>query len=288
MALTDPSTALRPTGPTVSELRHRAEMPMLVVGIELTAIVVTGALVFILVGLPLDEWAFGVLIGLFAPVASFIYIRYLYWSKISNGVEVTDEQFPELYAVYRELALEMGFVAGTGRMSRIPQIYVINGNGTMNAYAAKCQLQRGYVVVYSDLVDLAYVHGDFGALRFIMGHELGHIRCGHVNLWRSGIQPILVLLRLSPTLSRAQEYTADRTASYYAPEDAMKMIALFSGKNLASRVDVDAYIRSVDRHKNGFWLRLSNFLSGHAVGFRRMKALSQVKTQGWNVQGKML
>ncbi|RAA69245.1 peptidase M48, partial [Burkholderia multivorans] len=196
--------------------------------------------------------------------------------------------FPALYAVYRELALEMGFGAGTGRMSGIPQIYVINGNGTMNAYAAKCQLQRGYVVVYSDLVDLAYVHGDFGALRFIMGHELGHIRCGHVNLWRSGIQPILVLLRLSPTLSRAQEYTADRTASYYAPEDAMKMIALFSGKNLASRVDVDAYIRSVDRHKNGFWLRLSNFLSGHAVGFRRMKALSQVKTQGWNVQGKML
>ncbi|MCM1013659.1 M48 family metallopeptidase [Brevibacterium sp. XM4083] len=281
-------TPVRAYGPSVSQLRHRAEMPMLVLGIVLTVIVSLGALTYLLLGLSLDEWALGVLIGLFAPIISFIYIRYLFWSQISNGVEVTDEQFPELYRVYHDLAVEMGFGAGTGRMSTIPQIYVINGNGMMNAYASKCQLQRGYVVVYSDIVDLAYMYGDFGALRFIMAHELGHIKCGHVNLWRNGIQPILVLLRLSPLLSRAQEYTADRTASFYAPQDAMKLIALFAGKNMAKHVDVDAYIRSVDRHKNGFWLRLSNFLAGHAVGFRRMKALSLVKTHGWNVQGKML
>lgn len=279
---------VRPYGPTVSQLRHRAEMPMLVLGIVLTGIVALAALALLLSGIPVDSWATAVLVGLFLPVISFVYIRYLFWSKISNGVEITPEQFPELHRVYYDLAVQMGFGSGTGPMSEIPQIYVINGNGMMNAYASKCQLQRGYVVVYSDIVDLAYVYGDFGALRFIMAHELGHIKCGHVNLWRNGIQPILTLLRLSPTLSRAQEYTADRTASFYAPQDAMKLIALFAGKNLAGKVDTEAYIRSVDRHKNGFWLRLSNFLSGHAVGFRRMKALSLVRTQGWNVQGKML
>ncbi|BDZ58381.1 Zn-dependent protease with chaperone function [Barrientosiimonas humi] len=284
----DDRTRAVETGPTVPQLRHRAEVPMLALGVGLTAVVAIGAVGALLSGVQLAQWSIVVLGGLALPVLSLVYIRWMYWTQIANGVEVTDEQFPDLWAIYADLARQMGFGAGPGRMAQVPRLYMVNGNGTMNAFAAKCQLQRGYVVVYSDLADLAYVHGNAGALRFVLAHELGHIKCGHVNLWRQGITPVLTLLRLAPSLSRAQEYTADRVGAYYAPQHAMDMVALFAGKNVARQVDVPAYLRSVDRHKDGFWLSFANLMSGHAVGFRRMKALSRVPTEGWDVHGRML
>lgn len=65
-------------------------------------------------------------------------------------------------------------------------------------------------------------------------------------------------------------------------------MVLFAGKNLYSQVDFDEYIRSVRNYKNGFWLKLSNFLAGDAVGFRRMEAIKETEEKGWDVHGKML
>lgn len=226
------------------------------------------------------------LVGLLAPVIGFVYIRYMYWSKIADGVEITERQLPEVYKIYTDLARDMGFT-GTG-LKAVPRLFLVNGNGVMNAFASKCRIQQGYVVIYSDIVDLAYEHGNFGAIRFVLAHELGHIKCGHVSLWRNAVSPIMNVLFLAKSLSRAQEYTADRVAAYYAGDNAMDMLALFSGKNVAKQVDPDEYVRNIGTHKNGFWLRFANFLSDHAVGFRRMKALSEVRIRGWNVHGKML
>ncbi|GAA1481223.1 hypothetical protein GCM10009624_16630 [Gordonia sinesedis] len=206
----------------------------------------------------------------------------------ANAVEATPDQFPELYAMYADLARSMGFGSGTGPLAEIPRLYVLNGNGTMNAFASKCRVQHGYIVIYSDIVDLAYEYGNFGAVRFVLAHELGHIKCGHESLWRAAITPVMTVLRLGPSLTRAQEYTADRVGAYYAGDNSRDMIALFAGKNIAGRVDVDAYLRSVDNHKDGFWLRVANVFSDHAVGFRRMKALGRVRNEGWDVHGKML
>lgn len=41
-------------------------------------------------------------------------------------------------------------------------------------------------------------------------------------------------------------------------------------------------------HKDGFWLKLSNFLADHPVGFRRMEAIKETEEKGWDVHGKML
>lgn len=272
----------------MAQLRHRAEVPMLVLLGVLTVAIIVGAIVFVSTGSEISPFAQGVLAGLIAPAAAFFMIRYLYWSAISDSVEVTEKQFPELYTMYVELAEKMGFSKDGEGLKKLPRLYIKNGNGTLNAYASKCQVKRSYVVLYSDIVDIAYTYGDFDALRFILAHELGHIKCGHVSLWRSMLNPVGTALFLDKTLVRAQEYTADRAACYYAPEGKMGMINLYAGKHLAPRVDMDEYFRSVDNHKDGIWLRLSNFLSDHAVGFRRMKAIKDTETHGWNVHGRML
>ncbi|MGE9641336.1 hypothetical protein ACQP3J_30330, partial [Escherichia coli] len=77
-------------------------------------------------------------------------------------MEITENQLPEIYSLYIDLAKEMGF--GTKKL-RMPRLYLINGNGVLNAFAAKCSLHRRYVVIHSDLLDIAYNTGDFSLIR---------------------------------------------------------------------------------------------------------------------------
>ena len=179
--------------PTVREFRHRAEVPMLVLGGILTILAVVACIFVILLGMSLSDFGQGVLVGILAPALAAVAIRWFYWSAITNAVEVTPAQFPGVYTIYHDLAQQMGFhpddAAGKG-ITRLPRLYIKNGNGVMNAYASKCQVSRGYVVIHSDLVDVGYTYQDWEFVRFVLAHELGHIKCGHVDLWRSMIRPV--------------------------------------------------------------------------------------------------
>jgi len=268
--------------PTVAHLRHRAEVPMLMLAGLLTAAGMVVAVVVGATGAQVPGWAQAAVLGIVGTgLAALVLIRFNYWRQIANSVEITGRQFPEIHQIYQELLDQM-------ELDPSPRLYVGNGNGVLNAYAAKCQVRRSYVVIFSDLVDVAYELGDFNAVRFVLAHELGHIKCGHVDLWRLAISAVPRVLFLNRSLVRAQEYTADRCAAYYAPEGAMGLMVLFAGKRLYPRVNPDAYFDSVQNHRDGFWLRAANFWSNHAVGFRRMEPLRRLAAEGWDVHGKML
>ena len=222
------------------------------------------------------------------PLLATVFIRYSYWSTISNGVEVTPDQLPRLYELFADLGARLGMSPEGEGLSKLPRLYVTNGNGVFNAYATKCRIRQGYVVIYSDLLDIAYFNGDFSTIRFVLGHELGHIYCGHVSIWRSTLRPVATLLQINPSVSRAQEYSADRVGSLLAPEGVLGMIGLFAGKHMSKHVDIDAYFDSVADHEDRFWLKVANFRADHAVGFRRMTALRRVPDEGWDVHGRML
>lgn len=42
---------------------------------------------------------------------------------------------------------------------------------------------RAFGVIYADILERALANDDRDALRFILGHELGHIRLKHVMWW---------------------------------------------------------------------------------------------------------
>jgi Zn-dependent protease with chaperone function len=276
--------------PPVRELRHRAEVPMLALAGIATLIAI---LVFI--GLAVaradePDWLTSAVAAI--VVAPFlvvtVFMRLNYWKAISNGVEVTERQLPQLYEIHRELGERLGMTPNGEGLDKLPQLYLVNGNGVMNAYATKCRVSRGYVVINSDLLDIAYLKGDFETIRFVLGHELGHIKCRHVSVWRSVLRPVSNLLQVGQSVSRAQEYTADRVGSFLAPRGALGMVSLMAGKHMGQHVDIDAYFESVASHRDGFWLKVANFRSDHAVGYRRLTALRRVQDEGWDVHGRML
>ncbi len=269
------------SAPSVRELRHRAEVTTLAAAGLLTAVGLVVAAWAALGGIEIPAWASAALIGLASPfIAGLAIIRFTYWKEIADAVEITPTQLPEIHAAYVEMANSMG-------LERVPRLYLKNGNGGLNAFASKCQVRRAYVVIFSDLVDIAYEHDDLDGVRFVLAHELGHIHCGHVDLWRLAIMAVPRALFVGRTVTRAQEYTADRCAARFAPEGATSMMALFAGKRMYRRVDLDAYFDSIENHKDGFWLRFANFWSGHAVGFRRMQPLRDIEATGWDVHGRM-
>ena len=296
MATTEsPTSTARTTrasgpSPTVRQFRHKSEVPMLVICGVLAVLALIVAAAIAEGGGDEPGWLKSAVVAvlLAPPFAGIIYLRFGYWNTISNGIQVTEQQMPDLHRLYVDLAQEMGFKRDGEGLEKIPLLYVKNGNGVMNAYATKCKIKRGYIVLHSDILDIAYTHGHFDTIRFILAHELGHIKCRHVSVWRVALQPIARLLFIGNSLTRAQEYTADRVGGYYAPEGALGLVSLFAGKHMSEQVDLDAYFKSVDEHEDGFWLKVVNFNANHPVGFRRLTTLRRVKDEGWDVHGRML
>lgn len=210
-------------------------------------IVVWLALIIGTVGIALLLVAVGFLFYLFAQSALIAYIK-------GNGVELTEEQFPDLYAQ---------FVACCDRlhMDKRPQAYILNGDGGLNAFATKF-LGREFVVLLTDVVDAMAKHED--GVKFYIGHELAHLRMKHLTYhllrW-----PVLWLPLLGAAYSRACESTCDRhgLACSSSPENAARALAaLAAGVERWKQLDLPAYLRQAN-HSSGFWMSLHELLSGY-------------------------
>ncbi len=272
--------------PTIKEFKHRSERKLRLLGYSLTILTVIACLLVIFSGYELDDWTYLVFLGLLAPLFGAIFIRFTYYKKVRNGVEVSKKQLPELYKLYEEVALQMGFTQEDGAM-KIPPLYVVTGFGIKIFLSSKCASYEQYIVLKSDFTNLLY--GDepqIDALKFIIAHELAHIKCQHISMKKLLIYPIMKMLFLDKSLARAEEYTADRVACYYMPECIEAMIKLHIQSCLGEQINVDEYFNDVDKYHNNLFLRGLNFMS-NAVEFRRIRALREVQINGWNVHGKM-
>ncbi len=88
----------------------------------------------------------GALIGLGIGFILYLFVQSALIAHIKgNGVELSEAQFPDLYAQ---------FVACCDRLQlkTRPQAYILNGNGGLNAFATKF-LGTQFVVLMSDVVD---------------------------------------------------------------------------------------------------------------------------------------
>ncbi len=189
-------------------------------------------------GVALIFLAVGFLLYLFIQSTLIAHIK-------GNGVELTENQFPDLYSQ---------FVACCDRlqMKTRPQAYILNGNGVLNAFATKF-LNTQYVVLMSNTVD-AMKNQDDG-IRFYIGHELGHLRMKHLSKhllrW-----PVLWLPLLGAAYSRARESTCDRhgLACSGSPEGAARALAALSaGAERWKQLDLKAYVNQA-KHSSGFWM----------------------------------
>lgn len=173
----------------------------------------------------------------------------------TNGVRLSANQFPEVYNKVVELCNSM-------EIQSIPEVYVIESGGILNAFAAK-SFRKNIVILYSDIFDLINTENN-DELSFIIAHELAHIKRRHVakHLF---ILPAMWIPSLGNAYLRACEYTSDRIAAYYinnseASMNALTILAI--GKTLFNKVNRDEYLLQHSKNK-GLLNKLAEKSSTH-------------------------
>jgi Zn-dependent protease with chaperone function len=183
-----------------------------------------------------------------------------------NSVRVSERQFPQLHRLAAAHARKLG-------MEKVPAIYLMQSGGLLNAFATRF-LGRDFVIIYSDVLELALAQGE-AAVGFIVGHELGHIWRGHLK-YRWLTAPGRLFPYLGLAYSRACEYTCDRVGAFCQPDGAISgLLALAAGKQLHAHVDVREFAAQAETDK-GFWVRRAEIISSHPNLPKRVAALLKV------------
>ncbi|WP_312831505.1 M48 family metallopeptidase [Sedimentibacter saalensis] len=230
---------------SLKNLIHKDEKRYFSVAL-IVSIIIYVSLLFYLEGL-------GVLLLL---TAIFLFSNGLMIARIrTNGVRLSANQFPEVYNKVVELCNSM-------EIQSIPEVYVIESGGILNAFAAK-SFRKNIVILYSDIFDLINTENN-DELSFIIAHELAHIKRRHVakHLF---ILPAMWIPSLGNAYLRACEYTSDRIAAYYinnseASMNALTILAI--GKTLFNKVNRDEYLLQHSKNK-GLLNKLAEKSSTH-------------------------
>lgn len=186
---------------------------------------------------------------------------------VGNAVQVGPRQFPDIDERYKQLGAKLG-------MQRLPQLYIQQAGGLLNAFATRF-LFRNFIVIYSDVLEMAYAEGE-AAVDFILAHELGHHQCRHTGFWSQVyLLPAKFIPFLGTAYSRACEYTCDHMGAELVPGGLQPgMLALACGKKLYKRVNVEQYVAQIDENA-GFWVWLHEKLSTHPNLPKRIRALQR-------------
>ncbi|MCB9984034.1 MAG: M48 family metallopeptidase [Rhodospirillales bacterium] len=209
-------------------------------------------------GVALIFVALGFILYLFAQSGFISYLK-------GSGAIVTPQQFPDLYAMFQECCRKL-------EITKEPTIILIHADGIFNALATRF-LKRHYVVLFSDIVDALEEEPE--AIKFYIGHELGHIKRNHL-IWG----PVFLLVSWLPLLgagySRAREVTCDKHGMYCcrSREAAMKaMSALVVGGRRWKDINMAALLDQ-NKYTKGFWMSYHEIIADYPWMTRRLAMIS--------------
>lgn len=192
---------------------------------------------------------------------------------LGTTIKVTPRQFPTIYRIARECAETLDVP--------VPQVYVAN-SPVLNAYTFGTD-EEAFIVVHSALVD----HYDYDELKFVLGHETGHIQNKHVvyntililmsrtavAMLRWILPPVEVALN---AWYRRAEITCDRAGLLCVGDlepgtRALLKLACGSQK-LYDELDVDAYLEQLEEGRDGVG-RFTELFASHPYLTKRIQAL---------------
>lgn len=197
---------------------------------------------------------------LFAQSAFISHLR-------GSAVLIGPDQFPDLHLAIEESCQKLG-------MKQMPDAYLLHADGLFNALATRF-LGRHYIVLYSSVVDALESRPE--AIRFYIGHELGHIHRKHLR-WGPVLAPMAWIPLLGAAHRRAQEYTCDRygLACSSSPEAALAgMAALAAGHSRWSALNAESFHRQCES-LGGFWASFHEFVGDYPWTAKRAFALSEL------------
>lgn len=185
-----------------------------------------------------------------------------------NGIKITSEQFPDIYDIIKKQSASLG-------LSKVPNVYLINGGGVLNAFATRFCFQN-YVILHSAILEAAYAEG-LETVEFVIGHELGHIKRCHVNTLKTLLLlPTIFIPFLKFAYSRSCEYTCDNIGHALSPSGAKKgILILAAGKDLYKKIDQDIFVNNFLKTR-GFASWLTEVFSTHPFLAKRLRAINSI------------
>lgn len=194
----------------------------------------------------------------FIIYAGFIWLLILF-QKIflvgylkGNGIEVTQDQFSEIYTVYTEMIISLG-------IKKSPPLFIIQQGGSLNAFAIRFS-GKNYIAIYSDVFEM--INSDVEVVKFILAHELGHVKRNHMSkmFWTflSSVVPFL-----TPAYSRSCEFTCDNIGHDFSSKGSLQgLLVLASGKKLYKQINVERYIEN-SKKQNSLSVKFTQICSSH-------------------------
>lgn len=174
-------------------------------------------------------------------------------SALASAIRVGPDQYPELDALRNECAeiLDVG---------KVPALYV---SRSPNPQALTLGMDEPFIVLNTALVDLL----DADGLRFVIGHEMGHVQSGHAvyrtmmviilrwsQTWAWNPVSALGLRVVSAALNewhRKSELSCDRAGLLCGQDAAAAMrahIQMAGGD--PQRVNIPAFLRQAEEYEN--------------------------------------
>jgi Zn-dependent protease with chaperone function len=241
----------------MDNLVHKTERPLFTILFLLSTVFWVGITAGTL-GIALIYVLFAFIIYLFVQSAFISYIR-------GTGVKVGKNQFPELYGLFEDCCAKLG-------IREEPELYILSADGILNALATKF-LGRKYVVLFSNIVDALEANPE--AVKFYIGHELGHIKQNHLR-WGPYLFPASILPIIGAAHARAQESTCDLhgyKCCEASPKEAFNAIAvLAAGEKKWQEINLEQYIGQT-AWTGGFWMSLHELTGDYPWLSKRMARL---------------
>jgi Zn-dependent protease with chaperone function len=238
----------------VNVRRWPSERPLFAL-VLVTAIGIWIALAVSLIGI-----AYAAFLMVFFFIIHLSFITYLR----GNAVRLGPDQMPELYERIVTLSKRVG-------LKQTPDAYVMQAGGVLNALATKFFGSK-FIVLYTDLLEACGENTD--ASDFIIAHELGHLRAGHLR-WHWLLIPGLVVPFLGTAYSRAREYTSDRfgfAASANSDRSLDGLCILAAGGESGPKVNRRALVAQ-RADLNTVWMKIGHWLSSHPPIAHRLAEL---------------
>lgn len=242
---------------------------------------VVALIVSILVNLALlvGTLVFGYLLILMYLGIIFLFVQGMAVAYIKqNSVKITKSQFGNIYEKVSE-------ISQTLNICEMPEIYLMQSGGILNAFATRF-LFKDYVVLYSDIMELAFQEGE-DAVNFVIAHELAHVKRKHLSkqIWLFwGI----LFPYLGSAYSRACETTCDNIAAYFVPEHSIDgLMVLIAGKKLYKRVNISEMLKDAN-NSYGFWAWLSEISSSHPALAKRVYNVLKVSETVTGVKNEIV
>jgi Zn-dependent protease with chaperone function len=190
----------------------------------------------------------------------------------TNAVRVSETQLPEVYRIVQASCERLGM--------EIPEVYVMQQN-VWNSFATKI-FGRRMVVLLSGAVDSILLKGDMQELSWLVGHELGHLWAGHLNMSQKIAKLGGWLIWVNLWHSRRAEFTCDRVGLYCSGSLKSSQLAVINatvGAQLAGRVNIGEAMNQWQQHRGEFFVKYRTLYSTHPHLLARLDYLNNAAAE---------